>query len=164
VNLKGFKFRLTKKTDALRLKDKFADVAKVSRDDNFVYFSKIVSRKPESICSIQKVGLDSKYGGLGGASARLFQETNGKYGWELMSEQDRGKMFFANSAGGMYEQYFKNDGLVLKIRIPLSETGRVNLAEGLPGEWFSAGGSVPPEYLFVADSGLPLSSLPCEEI
>lgn len=129
--------------------------------DSVVFYKAI---KHEQICKIQKSGLDSRFGGIGGATDKLDNETREAY--DYAATQDRGRMYFGDlEKGKSYLSKFKEDGpTLLQIRIPLSKTLEHNLSKELD-EWYIAGTTIPANWLSVrnGDHDIPVQSFQCEK-
>lgn len=115
--------------------DDFLDQTEVNQD--FIYLYKTIPKS--HLCDIRKTGLDSKFGGVGGAS-----ETNQ---FDGATEHDRGRMFFASTIASALS-FGSNDSKLLLVKIPLNHTLSLNLTCNW-GEWFSAGTVIPVNNIYV---------------
>lgn len=120
-------------------------------DGKFAYFYKSLSKS--QLCKLQKSGLDSKFGGVGGASEKV--------GSSMAATHDRGRMFltdgFSEKMG--YSKIFEDEGpSTVLVRLPLAQTLLLNLTWNR-NEWFIAGTSISPDWIYVYyNSSLQLSN------
>jgi hypothetical protein len=121
--------------------------------DGFVYLYKTVLES--QLCMIQKFGLNSKYGGIGGASERSILNEKEKDG---LKDMDRGRMYMGDfTAAHSYIAWItynrktgKRDKVaILRIRLPLDKTTELNLTYRSGYDFFVAGTKIPSEYIQV---------------
>lgn len=118
---------------------------------NTKYFTFFKAIKREQVCIIKKHGLDTLFGGQGGASETLPAFN------KLTTSHDRGRMFFSNQYQNTlyYKKQFEDKGFLsaeLKIIIPASQALALNLVFTPSGEEnFIAGTKIPPEWIGVKD-------------
>ena len=134
-----------KSYDALIPLDPFYNIRDLESKNNFIIFYKVVPEK--HLCSIKESGLDTKFGGVNGASANIEGFEN------LAKTYDRGKMFISyGSLPYEYNAGFKKKNIKiieLLIKIPKDETVSLNLTVNNFDEWFIAGTQIHPKYIFV---------------
>jgi hypothetical protein len=169
VSMNGIKFRILseieikreEEVDFFHSMDPFEDIRHLSTSEGYFELYKVVPK--QHLCSIKKNGLDSKFGGIGGASETIpgFQSLAWRY--------DRGRMFFNYGRFTTdYDDAFSAKGVELsklQIHIPVDETKALNLTTTKKfDEWFIAGTTIPPDYIFLQDAKkkyLPLSKTEC---
>lgn len=171
VSMNGFNFRILKPikmtpkdgVSYFSPMDPFKAIRQVMLKRDRLLFFKVIPEK--HLCSIKRVGLDSKWGGVGGASETIagFKSLTWKY--------DRGRMFLNYGyLTNDYDAGFKHNNIAvigLGIAIPADQTKNLNLTIGDQhgSEWFIAGTTLVPEWINVLtpdNKSIPISEYPCD--
>ena len=106
------------------------------------------SVKKQQLCEIQKSGLNTKFGGISGASD-LFAENS-----KVAERLDRGTQSLAatyDQAAG-YSLAFQKSGIeaaILKIVIPVEKVASLNLTTEWEAAWTIVASEIEPQYLWV---------------